>query len=182
MIPSKSKTTPREKAKGKAKRKKRGSLKVASESGGSTKLREAADRVLAEGGAQEAPPRRGRPPGSKTKPKAAPEPERIYIASEQSVRGAAILGATIWKIAGNFLGYRALNDAEAMEFGKALDPVLFKYVPILSDWQAEINLLVIVVGLAQTTRIKREKEEEALPQKDAGFDIEEWKRAKPSGP
>jgi len=126
----------------------------------------AAERVTAgEGSTPSSPKRgRGRPRGSKTKrpstarPKAdeeeLEEEREPYKASEASVQGAALLGATLWRIAGPMVKLDALTEDEALELGQALDPILYKYVPMVSEWREELNALVVIVGLFGATRAR----------------------------
>lgn len=123
---------------------------------------EVADRVRAERG--EEPRKRGRPPGSKTKrtssgAAATPAPERPpYVPTEQSVAAAALLCATLWKIAGPLVKLAPLEKDEAEELGRAFDPVLAKYVPMMDAWREELTLAVSLAGAFEVTR-RRYKEE-----------------------
>lgn len=100
----------------------------------------------------------GRPKGSKTKTRTAasqPEPVKTLTVEEQEQGAAmcAFLTATIWDIAAPMLKRRSLTDVEAERLGKALFPVLNKYLPALGDWQMEINLLLVVATLWSATAI-----------------------------
>lgn len=102
--------------------------------------------------------KRGRPPGSKTKnktetPTVPAKPERTPEEQKQGAALCAFLAATIWDIGAPFAKRRSLTDDEALKLGQALDPVLWKYAPAISNWQLEINLLVTVAMLWQGTAI-----------------------------
>lgn len=107
---------------------------------------------------------RGRPKGSKTRsktgssPREAKEEREPYKATEQSVAGTAVVVATLWKIAGPMVKLSALTADEARELARALDPILYKYVPLLDEWKEEFNLAVALAGAFQITR-ERYKEE-----------------------
>ena len=144
-----------------------------------TDLEEAAARELSspagEPSGSPAPRKRGRPPGSKTRRQGVEDvtakPVDVpYVATEQSIAAATALGATLWKLVGMFAGYRALEKDEAKDLGKALDPVLFKYVPQVQNWQAEINLVIVVVGLASITRIPKPEAPEKEPRLERDSD------------
>ena len=128
---------------------------------------EVAEAIKAEHGAggEDAPrPRRGRPPGAKNKKgakrSAAPQADDVpmdYTPTDVEVKAATLLGATIWKFAGKMLGYRELDPvSEAPELGAALAPLVKKYLPLLAEWQYEINAAMVIFALAEQTKIRRE--------------------------
>jgi hypothetical protein len=132
----------------------------------------------AEAGAPASPKRgRGRPKGSKTRTRttraveAEKEPEREpYKATPEGIASAQLLCATAWTIAGPMLKLDSLTEDEAEQLGKAVDPILHKYVPMLDTWREEINLTVAVVGAFQVTRQRyRAAHPEEFAQRNGGF-------------
>lgn len=116
-----------------------------------------------EGSPSEPVPRRGpgRPKGSGKKKKTAPEPIPLTQAEiDQGARLCSFLSATLWGIAAPLMNRRDLTDDEASKLGGALFPVLNKYLPALSDWALEINLLIVVAALLQGTVIETKPVEE----------------------
>ena len=112
----------------------------------------------------EQPRRRGRPPGSKNKPRdSAPSndviegerPPFVYIRDEQSVKASMAMGMTVWFLASKMLPIRELTEDEGMQLGEALDPVLCKWIPILGEWKYEANLMVCIVMLYLATKIEK---------------------------
>ena len=128
----------------------------------------AAARVLAQtaGEKLDSPPLRprGRPPGKSTakqrakwreqKRRQAEEEETSYEPDAAGIAACALLSQTLWRLGGPFLHLRPLTDEEAAQLGAAVDPVLKKYLPALEEWQAEVNLGVVLLGLIQATRIE----------------------------
>jgi hypothetical protein len=133
-----------------------------------TNAAEAAAQVRAErdggadAGAPASPKRgRGRPKGSKTRTRTTrttkpeendDEKREPYKATPEGIASAQLLCATAWTIAAPMLKLDSLTEDEAEQLGKAVDPILHKYVPLLDDWREEINLVVAVVGAFQVTR------------------------------
>ena len=95
-----------------------------------------------------------------------PKKEFKYTKSEGSVFACTMLAGTVWNIVGKFANLRELTDKEAQQLGEALDPVIAKYVPILEDWQYEINLLVVISSLYQATKIKNESVAEIIDENE----------------
>lgn len=85
-----------------------------------------------------------------------------YVATESSLAAAALLSATLWKLAGPMLKLSPLKAEEAEELGRAVDPILAKYVPALDDWREELTLAVALAGAFETTR-RRWQEEHPQP-------------------
>lgn len=107
--------------------------------------------------ASEPPRRRGRPPGSKNRPKdIAPEEPGAwhfqYVADDASIAASTMMGAVVWSLAAPMLKMRDLNKEEREMLGKALDPVLCRWLPIIGNWKFEAALLVTILSLAQTAR------------------------------
>lgn len=88
-----------------------------------------------------------------------------YHPDPVSIAGMATLGRTVWAIIGSRLGFRPLTDEEANTLGTALDPVAYKYAPFFGQYGAEINLVVVLFGLAQATKIKKPVEPEVIGEK-----------------
>lgn len=114
---------------------------------------------------QEAPRKRGRPPGSGTKSKPGRKPGQGSKASqnapedvspeekEASIQACAVLGKTIWdNLVAPATNRLPLADDQALALGAALDPVLEKYLPMLGDWRAETALVMTVLALFQATK------------------------------
>jgi hypothetical protein len=125
-----------------------------------TELSEAATEVLTKP-PDDAPRRRGRPRGSKNKPRdvdatvtqaqeeGAPF---VYVADPISIMQSKVLATTVWYIAAKMLPVRELTDEEGSQLGEALDPVLCKWIPILGEWKYEVNLLTCIVMLYLATK------------------------------
>jgi hypothetical protein len=101
--------------------------------------------------ARRAGKRIGRPP--KRRAVVEDEPED-GPATPEEVAGAALLGGTVWALAGPMFGLRELTAPEAQQLGAALAPVVRKYLPLLGEWQAEVNLILVVAGLYSATRVQ----------------------------
>lgn len=78
-----------------------------------------------------------------------------YNSDKAGLFATTVLAATVWSIVGKFINCRNLTDDEASKLGEALDPVLQKYVPIMADWQYEINLITVIGSLYMATKIER---------------------------
>lgn len=117
--------------------------------------------------ASDSPPKRkrGRPKGSKTKPRPdsgrgreEPKPDSggrpKYQSSDVSIAACATIGNIVWNVAAPQLNLRPLTDEEAVELGGALDAVAGKYVPdIFERWAEEIGLAFVVLGLYAKTQL-----------------------------
>ena len=103
--------------------------------------------------------KRGRPKGSKNKPK---DPSTgkpidtptdkvgfVYIPDPNGIAAAGKLFSFTWMLLGPLVKVTPLSKEEELHAGEALDPVLQKYLPIYQDWKYEINLALIVIGLYQ---------------------------------
>src|SRR5216117_1497172 len=77
-------------------------------------------------------PRRGRPKGSKNRPKE-PEPQGlmqfVYVEDEVSIAASTAMGAVVWSIISPMFKMRDLHDEERIKLGRALDPVLCRWIP-----------------------------------------------------
>jgi hypothetical protein len=131
-------------------------------------LSEAATEVLTKP-QEEAPRKRGRPPGSKNRPKdgtpqAAPSTEEgaefVYVPDPVSIMQSKALALTVWFLAAKMLPVRELTEEEGAQLGEALDPVLCKWLPILGEWKYEVNLLACIVMLYLATK----KDKEIVPE------------------
>lgn len=133
-----------------------------------SELSEAAEEKL-NPPAAEAPKRRGRPllPRDSQgniirKPKSAPQDTGeeeaapfVYIYDENSVKASMAMGVTVWWLASKMLPVRELTEEEGYELGKALDPVLCKWIPILGEWKYEAALLMTITTLYMATKIEK---------------------------
>lgn len=101
--------------------------------------------------------KRGRPKGSRTRKRAArdekPEAEAsaVYTPTDESVAMSAALGDALWTLSRIASGRRALTVDERLTLGRAVDPVLFKYLPALGDWAAETGLVITLWALWTAT-------------------------------
>lgn len=102
----------------------------------------------------------GRPKGSKDtrprkprgRPVEAPEEERPpYQPTEEGIVLSGVLGKTLWDLTTLFTRHRGLNAEEQRRLGEALDPVLYKYIPVLDDFKAEATLVMVCWALWQAT-------------------------------
>ena len=126
-------------------------------------------------GAPSEPRKRGRPKGSKNKPKdgsyVPPTDSQNgdrpfnYVADPSGIAAAGKAFSTIWWLLAPMLKVRPLNELEESKAGEALDPILQKYLPVYNDWKYEINLAMVAVGLFQVCRAdyKKEHPEEFVP-------------------
>jgi len=86
-------------------------------------------------------------------------PREPYVADPTSIMLSGILGATLFNLAARIGHHRSLTDDETKALGTALDPVLWKWLPVLGDWKAETGLLVTCLALWQVTTPKPEEDE-----------------------
>lgn len=100
----------------------------------------------------EPPKRRGRPPGARTRNRVR-EP---YVATDDGIALCGMVGGTLWQLAGPMIGLRPLTEPEKDQLGRALDPLLWKYLPALGDWQIEFNAVLTVLALVTATRVAKE--------------------------
>lgn len=119
----------------------------------------------------EAPLKRrpGRPKGSGKKkvPAVPPAP----LSPEEMAQGAALcsfLAATIWDLLAPLMKRREVTDEEAQKLGGAIFPVLNKYLPNLTDWTLEINLVLVVAVVFQNTQLPKTPKPEVI---EGRFDI-----------
>jgi len=149
-----------------------------------SELESAASEMLsrADNGTGTEPPRkRGRPPGSKNRPKdttnngplpkgtGGPEnkAEFTYVRDENSVQATRMMGETVWWIASNMLPVRPLNEEESVQLAEALDPVLCKWIPIFGDWKYELSLLMCILALYSATKVDKKKSDSSATIEDA---------------
>lgn len=83
--------------------------------------------------------------------------------TDQDVAACALLGSTVWTLMGKIIGMRPLFPEESHELGAAMAPVVVKWMPFMSKWAPELNLVVVTVTLYQATRIVK-AEPEAQPE------------------
>lgn len=112
--------------------------------------------------------RRGRPPGSKTRkprPRGDSSSARAsktkderepYQPTPEGIAVSSVLGNTVWNLSRLMTNCRALSDEEREELGAALDPVLYKYLPVLDDWKAEATLVMVAWTLYERTKPREE--------------------------
>jgi hypothetical protein len=106
-------------------------------------------------------PRRGRPRGRKdSAPRARrydvrPDDVQVqrepYVKTAEGVAMSGMLGSALWDLTCIFTHRRGLTADEVEKFGEALDPVLYKYLPVLGDWAAEATLLMCCWSIWQAT-------------------------------
>jgi hypothetical protein len=75
-----------------------------------------------------------------------------YQADDTSIAASTVLGAMVWSIIAPMLKVRDLTKEEREMLGRALDPVLCRWVPIMADWKFEAALIMTIFSLAQTAR------------------------------
>ena len=83
------------------------------------------------------------------------EPVVIHV-TEADVEVAAQLGRTVWDIAAPYVRMRALDDEQSKRLGRALAPLVQKYMPLLGDWQYEAAAVLCVMALAKECALPRE--------------------------
>ena len=89
-------------------------------------------------------------PGRKAEP---PPPPPLPPPTEEEIRAYAMLGTTVWTIAGKIIGMRQLTPEESLQLGGAMAPVGQKWAPFMSKWMPELTLVVVVVSLYNATKI-----------------------------
>src|SRR5438128_1525096 len=75
-----------------------------------------------------------------------------YVPTEESIVLSTILGKTLWGLSCMLTRHKTLTDEQARELGTALDPVLYKWLPLLEGWKAEATLIVVTWGLWSATK------------------------------
>jgi len=105
---------------------------------------------MAAGGKKSAPGRKAEPP----------PPPPLPPPSDEEIRAYAMLGATVWTLAGKIIGLRQLTPEESLQLGSAMAPVGQKWMPFMSKWMPELNLIVVTVALYNATKIHAEPEPE----------------------
>jgi hypothetical protein len=79
---------------------------------------------------------------------------------------AALLGQTVWGFVAPMFRHRELTTEEGEQLGKALAPVMAKYLPMLGPYAAELNLGLVLFTLARQTKVVAV--EPALPEPEPG--------------
>lgn len=113
---------------------------------------------------EEVPRRRGRPKGSKNRPKDGSPPKTEnesgaspwdfeYKRDESSINATAVMVRTAWGIASIMLPVRPLTDTEALELGEATDPVLQRWIPVFGQWKYELALVMCIYAMWDKTKI-----------------------------
>ena len=109
-----------------------------------TRLSDAAEEVLTD----VTPRKRGRPKGSKNKPRE-PTVESEYVPNESSIALCSMLADSLWNISRRFSGWSELAKEEKRQLGETIDPLLHKYLPMMDRWREEsafVFVLVSVIG------------------------------------
>jgi hypothetical protein len=86
------------------------------------------------------------------------KPREPYVPDPTSIMLSGMLGATIFNLAARIGHHRALTDEETQQLGEAIDPVLWKWLPVLGDWKAEAGLAMVLLMLWQQTTPPKEDE------------------------
>src|SRR6266849_4715246 len=111
-----------------------------------------------EGGAPFKRAPRGRRKGSKVADGQVIKPPREpYVKTDAGVAMSGALGALLWDFGAPFMRCKPLSDEQKHHLGEALDPVLYKYLPILGNFAEEAALVMCLLALYQTNRIKDEE-------------------------
>jgi hypothetical protein len=119
----------------------------------------------------DAPRKRGRPKGSKNKPKDGTQPisqveteetprdwrNFVYTPDANSVQASAAMCRVTWYLLSLMLPIRELNDAEAKQIGEAADPVFCRWLPVFGNFKYEMAFLMCILTLYFQTRIEPEK-------------------------
>lgn len=82
-----------------------------------------------------------------------------YVPDPTSIMLSGMLGATIFNLACRIGHHRALTDEEVTQLGEALDPVLWKWLPVLGDWKSEAGLVMVLLTLWNQTTPPKETED-----------------------
>jgi len=95
-----------------------------------------------------------------TTAKAEPEePEPIEV-TEADIQSAIPLARTVWDLVGPMFRLKPLDDDQAARLGVALAPLVKKYLPLLADWQHEVNFAIVVFALARENAVPKVKPKE----------------------
>ena len=118
------------------------------------------------------PKKRGRPKGSKNRPKdgtetkqdaTAPEPVAgdwrnfVYTPDANGIQATTAMCRVVWYLLSLMLPVRALNDEEALKLGEAADPVMCRWIPVVGMWKYEMAFVMCIVTLYFQTKIEPEK-------------------------
>jgi hypothetical protein len=90
----------------------------------------------------------------------------VIVVDEGDVAVAAEIGGVLWDMIGPFARCRPLDEPQKLRLGRALAPLIKKYLPLLADWQYEGAALLCVMALARETHIPKE----VSPEEDKGGD------------
>lgn len=97
-----------------------------------------------------APPRKGRPKGSRNKPKIDIEPEEVrtpYVRNETNIAAWRVLSKTLWNVSRRFTKWGELSKEEIDALAEACDPLAHKYMPFMDKWQEEANFVIVLLGI-----------------------------------
>lgn len=113
----------------------------------------------------------GAPPGEKPGPmssaertakyregkKATPKAEVLDLTvTDGDVEAAAAIGDVLWDMVGPVARCGPLNGEQKTRLGKALAPLIKKYMPLLGDWQHECAAVLCIMALARETHVPKE--------------------------
>lgn len=110
-----------------------------------------AERVAAESSDAPKPKgRRGRPPGTKNKPKEGDAKQTVFVAhvTDGEIAMAGNIFAVVWGFIAPIARVAPLNEAQTKQAGEALAPLVQKYMPVLGAWQYEIGAVVVIASIA----------------------------------
>lgn len=137
----------------------------------------AAARVLGEGDAAPGPmtpaQRQKKWRDAKKAAEAKPETPVVVEVEPGDIEMAAGLGATVWDIIAPIVRVKPLDEAQTERLGRALAPLMRKYMPLLADWQYEAAAVLCIFALARECRYTKEElaeMEEAARKKAEGDD------------
>jgi hypothetical protein len=98
------------------------------------------------------------------------EAVQVIEVDDGDIQVAAEVGGVLWDIVGPFARLRSLDESQRLRLGRALAPLIKKYLPLLADWQYEAAALLCVMALARETRIPKEPKPGEEAAEDAGLD------------
>lgn len=92
-----------------------------------------------------------------------------YVPTEEGIAISAVLGNTIWNLSRMFTKHGALTAEQQHDLGAAIDPVMYKYLPLLDDFRAEATLVMVVWTIWNaTTPPKKGSTDGDAREQDAG--------------
>jgi len=148
-----------------------------------SELAEEATRIIADEAEYREPPSSGPKKKRGRKAKIEAEPTFVYQRNEASVKACTILGAVVMRIVCRLSKWEPLTEEEELELGAAIDPVVQKRLPMLTNWGEEMGLAMVLMGVIAPRALAGSQEikpDDVLTYRDAAG--EEVIEIKPDSP